>query len=70
MQEHHEVLIEKCFKVFTLIIIYVSANVGSFLAGAGSLMVFLYYISKIKFEIVDVKFNGSWKSYFKSLIGL
>lgn len=39
---------------------------GNILAAVGSLFVILYYGSMIKLNVVDKKYSGSWKMYFKS----
>ena len=33
-----------------------------------SVAMILYYLSMVKINVVDVKFDGSWKKYFKSFI--
>lgn len=29
-----------------------------------------YYVAMLKMNVIDVKFGGSWKKYFKSIIRL
>lgn len=33
------------------------------------LMAFCYYLAMFKINVVDKNHNGSWKQYFKTLIG-
>lgn len=40
------------------------------LAGIGSCVFIVFYVSKLKVEIVDVKYQGKWVLYFKSVINL
>lgn len=35
-----------------------------------SIAAMLYYLSMTKINVVDRKFNGSWKKYFKSIFKL
>ena len=30
----------------------------------------IYYLSKLKLDVVDKKYEGSWKLYFKSILKL
>lgn len=48
----------------------ISMNVGSILSAVSSLVIITYYLSKLKREVVDVDYGGSWKVYFKSIFRL
>jgi hypothetical protein len=64
--------IETLFSPIALsVITMISPNFGiSALAILGSLTFILLNLSKIKFEIVDKEFGGSWLAYFKNLFNI
>lgn len=50
--------------ILMLLVINWQPVFGSLMSIAGM----LYYAGKIKIDIVDKKYNGSWKQYLQSLI--
>lgn len=66
MMQHHEFFSEKL--LITLTPILLAMNVGHFLSGLSSIVITVYYLSKLKKEVVNVDFGGSWVSYIKSIL--
>jgi hypothetical protein len=48
----------------------ISMNVGGILSAVSSIVIITYYLSKLKGEVVDVDYDGSWKKYLKSIFRL
>lgn len=61
----HELFFEKPLIILTPIMILM--NVGSFLSAISSLIIITYYLSKIKREVVNIDYDGSWMNYIKSI---
>lgn len=49
---------------FSLLVISWQPILGSI----SSAVIIVYYISKLKIDVVDTKYSGSWKQYFKSIL--
>ncbi|WP_394995597.1 hypothetical protein [Emticicia sp.] len=65
MKIHFETMFQP---IILSIISMISPNFAvSVLAVFGSLTFILLNISKLKFDIIDKDFNGSWIAYFKKL---
>ncbi|AXP79190.1 hypothetical protein CJ739_90 [Mariniflexile rhizosphaerae] len=52
------------FSFFGVLILWITAPV--FLSAISTTAVVMYFISMTKINVVDVKYQGSWKRYFKS----
>lgn len=50
--------------VCALLVIQLQPIIG----GLASAVMIIYYISKLKIDVVDKKHSGSWKHFFKSII--
>ena len=68
MKIHFETMFQP---IILSIIAMISPNfVLAILAGFGSITFILLNISKLKFDIIDKDFGGSWIAYFKKLFNL
>ena len=68
MKIHFETMFQP---IILSIISMISLNFAvSALAVFGSLTFILLNISKLKFDIIDKEFGGSWMAYFKKLFNL
>lgn len=64
--QKHEFFYEKLIIILSPILI--SINIGSVLSGFGSFIIIVYYLSKLKKDVVNADYDGSWISYFKSIL--
>lgn len=64
--QHHEFFSEKL--LITLTPVLLAMNVGHFLSGLSSFVIITYYLSKLKKEVVNVDYEGSWVKYIKSML--
>lgn len=53
-------------KIEFISVLLVSIQSSKVLAGTSTICISIYYISMLKINVVDVKYNGSWSKYFKS----
>lgn len=61
-------MIHKIELAMQSLFIFLSIHWQPVLGAAMSVVGTVYYLSVLKVNVVDVKFNGSWKRYFKSLL--
>lgn len=64
--QKHEMLGEKLLIILSPIMINI--GLGSILSGLGSIVIIIYYLSKLKKEIINPDYEGSWVKYIKSII--
>lgn len=57
------------YKVDVLMISMLWVSGGNILAGLGSLVVIIYYLSMLRKNVVNKDFGGNWIKYLKSWIG-
>lgn len=50
--------------------LYITFKVQPFFACLMAIGGLLYYLSMLKMNVIDVKHEGSWKKYFKSIFKL
>lgn len=56
-------------KIDLLISLLLLISWTSFVTILPPIVIVIYYISKLKLDVIDKKFNGSWKSYLKAIVG-
>lgn len=54
-------------KVDLLITYFLFVSGGNFMATLGSICIIVYYLSKLKFEVIDKNYKSSWRNYIKSI---
>jgi hypothetical protein len=64
--QKHEMLAEKVLIILSPVMINI--GFGSILSGIGSVVITVYYLSKLKKEIINPDYGGSWVKYIKSII--
>ena len=64
----YELMSERLLIIVTPLMI--SMNVGGVLSAVSSIVIIIYYLSKLKREVVDVDYEKSWKKYLKSIFRL
>jgi len=51
-----------------LIVGFLVIGAGSILGGLASFFAILYYLSMTKINVIDIKHDGSWRVYLKSML--
>lgn len=64
--QNHEIFPEKLLIALTPFLL--AMHVGSILSGLSSVVIITYYLSKLKKDVVNQDYGGSWIAYIKSII--
>ena len=64
--QNHEIFPEKLLIALTPILLIM--HVGTFLSVITQIIIIIFYLSKLKKDIINADYEGSWLMYIKSIL--